>query len=318
MSVIICKECGQEIDANSKQCPNCGFVIEQEKETIQEVEQSDLICKKCGTLLKENQQFCPKCGTEKGFTNNKKCHKCGAILEPGEKFCSKCGTKAKLDFHSDLIDKTKNIHINKKIVRIIVVIIAILIIVGIVSSKVMPSLTVSVDELLSEGKYEEAYEKAKEKEKEKIEYENLIAYVSNEASESLKDPSSFKLRDAWYDKENQRIVLYVNGNNSYGASVAGYWYYTYDEDDNEYQLFTSLSSLDDEKTYSWDDSSEILEKTLKNAARTIVKAIIADDDLKIDESSVDNINNLFKNDLLDDVELLEINRVQSSSGSDAI
>ncbi len=113
MSVIICKECGQEIEANSKQCPNCGFVIEEVKETIQEVEQSDLICKKCGTLLNENQRFCPKCGTEKGFTNNKKCQNCGEILETGEKFCSKCGAKAKLDFQSDLMDKTKKIQINK-------------------------------------------------------------------------------------------------------------------------------------------------------------------------------------------------------------
>ena len=92
MSLIICKECGKEIDANSKQCPNCGFVIEEEKETIQEVEQPDLI------------------------------------------------------------NKTKKIHINKKMVGIIVVIVVIVAIFGIVASKIIP---ISMDKLQSEEKYEE-------------------------------------------------------------------------------------------------------------------------------------------------------------------
>ncbi len=324
MSVIICKECKKEISEDVEQCPNCGFKVKDEpKKEIEmsmndETKEEGFSCKKCGTLLKENQQFCPKCGTERGFTNNKKCPKCGEIIEPGEKFCSKCGAKSKLDFQSDIIDKTKKIKINKKNLIIIVAVVLFLVLGGTIASKVIPKLTISVDELLAEGNYEEAYKKAKGEEKTKVEYENLIAYICNDVSEGLKDPSSFKLREAWYDKSNQRIVLYVNGNNSYGAQVGGYWYYTYDEDDNKYELYTSLSSLEEEKTYSWDDSSEKLEKLLKNIARTTVKEIIRDDDLEISKNSVDNINKLFEKKLLDDVKLLDVNLSLGSSSGDKI
>lgn len=279
----------------------------------------EIKCLKCGSVLKSTQQFCPNCGTEKGATNNKICKKCGNVIEVNERFCSKCGNKVKLDFQSDIIENIQNNisknNFNTKEKIIFIIAIAIIIIGLILCVTVLPKLTISTSELLSEGKYAEAYKKAKSEEKEDVLIENLIAHISYKASESLKDPSSFVLRNAWYDENNQRIVLYLNGNNSYGASVAGYWYYTYDDDENEYQLYTSLSSLESEKTYSWDDYSEKIEKILKNAARNIVKEIISDDTLKVNKNSIDNINNLFKKDLLDDVKLLNDNKNISSKNS---
>ena len=289
----------------------------ESKENIEN--QIGTTCLKCGTPLKSDQQFCPKCGTERGATNNKICKNCGNVIEVGEKFCSKCGNKAQTDFQSDIVDNIQNTikknKFNKKTILIFSAFIFIIIAAIILCTNVLPKLMVSTTELLSEGKYEEAYQKAKSDEKEKILTENLIAYISNDASESLKDPSSFVLRNAWYDKSKQIIVLYINGNNSYGASVSGYWYYTYDTDENEYQLYTSLSSLENEKTYSWDDYSEKLEKILKNAAREIVKDIIADDSLEVSKDSIDNINNLFEKRILDDVELLSDNKNNPSTNS---
>lgn len=287
--------------------PSENNLDNQEENYIQKSDELDFVCKKCGTVLKDNQQFCPKCGTEKGLTNNKKCQNCGAVLNPGEKFCPKCGAKSKLDIQSDIIDKTRKIHVKKKMIVCALILVILLVGIGIFVKTVLPTLTISIDELLAEGKYEEAYKKAKNDEKKKIEYENLIAFISNDTIEGLKDPSSFKLRDAWYDKSQQIVVLCVNGNNSYGASVTGYWYYTYDEDDNKYELYTSLSSLDEENTYSWDDTSEKIEKLLKNAAREVVKSIIKNDNLKIEKSSINNINNLFEKNLLTDIKLLDVN-----------
>lgn len=305
-------------DVEKKPIEKTELNIDKQENLNQDIS-GDSYCLKCQTPLKENQQFCPKCGTERGATNNKTCSKCGCVLEPGEKFCSKCGEKAKIDFQSDIIENiqnnTKKNKFSKKEKIIFGIAIAIIISGIVFCTTILPKLMISTTELLSEGNYAEAYKKAKDDEKEKILIENLIAYISYDASESLKDPSSFVLRDAWYDKDNQSIVLYLNGNNSYGASVDGYWYYTYDEDDNEYQLYVSLSALEEENYYSWDSYSEKLEIILKNAARRTVKSIISDDTLKVDKNSISNINSLFKKDLLDDIELLSENKNISTSNS---
>ena len=114
------------------------------------------------------------------------------------------------------------------------------------------------------------------------------------------------------DYNNKRVVLYINGANSYGASVGSYWYYTYDDNKSAYSLYTTLSDLDEETTYSWDDSSEKIEKLLKNQARTIVKQIINSDSygLNVEElghRGITNINNLFENGTLDNVYLMYSN-----------
>lgn len=270
------------------------------------------VCLKCGEELKKDQEFCPTCGTKKGNKNNKLCDKCGTVIEEGQKFCPKCGNKAKLSIQSDIVDKTKNI--NKPVVFGIIGIIVVLLLGGCVASKVLPKLFVSTDELLAEGKYREAYDKAKGDEKQDILDENMMAIISNKAIDGLKDPESFILRNAWYDKGEKKVVLEVAGNNSYGAKVTGYWYFTYDKDDEEYVLYTSLSSLSEEKTYSFDDYKERIEKILKNAARKVVREMINDDSIKIKKESIDNINNLFEKEILDDVEILEENKEAASEG----
>ena len=171
--------------------------------------------------------------------------------------------------------------------------------------KISPKIFISIDDLLAQGKYEEAYKKAKNEEKENVYYENAIAYVSSEIIESYKDPSSFELREAWVDKAEKRIVLKTAGKNSFGGITFSYQYITYDKEDNKYEVYCSLSDLDEEKTYSFDNTSDKIEKILKNAARKTVKEIIQKDSCKVSSKIIDNINRLAAQKLLDTVIPLE-------------
>ena len=300
-------------------------VIEEEVTEIKTNEPKK--CFNCGTELKPDENFCPKCGIKYGETKKIFCPKCNNEVEFGRKFCGKCG--AKIDIKtSDKIDFVKNNfsknHIGKKIL-IILILIVVLVGVFIAGKKIYSKLSISVDELISQERYSDAYKKAKTDEEknnvinallqkgnfqeaynlsknENIAFINELSYYCNEITEGLKDPSSFSLRDVYYDKDEQQIVFSVNAKNSYGGMVVNYWYYTYSSTDKKYTLYSYLSSLDEETTYSWDTSSERLEKMLKNLARTEVKSIMSDDSKKVDSRVIDNINTLFKNGILKNVE----------------
>lgn len=299
-------------------------VLEKEESEKKEVIQKK--CLNCGKLLETEEDYCPKCGIKYGETKKIICSKCGNEVEFGKKFCGKCG--AKIDIKaSERIDFAKNNFIKKKLGKkliIALIAVALCVIVLVIGKNVYQKFNVSVDELLIQERYQEAYKKAKTDDEksniidtmiqrgkfeeayniskdEKIALTNELAYYCNEISESLKDPSSFSLRSVYYDKEEQKIVFSVNGSNSYGGTVVGYWYYTYNTKDEKYSLYTYVSSLEDETSYSWDSSSEKLEKALKNIARTKIKKIMGDNDNKIDSNVVDNINAIFKQNLLKDV-----------------
>ena len=270
------------------------------------------ICHKCNSPLESNQQFCTKCGTQRGAINNKICKKCGNIIGEEEKFCSKCGNKSHLDIQSDILDNKKK---KNKIITFIIATILITISCTIFCTTILPVLTITTEQLLSEGRYEEAYKKAKKEIKDDILKENVIAYVSYNASTNLKDPSSFVLREAWYDENTHYIALSSNGKNSYGASVPVYYHYYYNEEKKDYELFAVLSSLNNETISSWDTSSEKLEKLLNNIARNRIKELMTEDSLQLKKDSIDNINNLFEKNLLDNVRLLPENTNISSNNS---
>ena len=133
--------------------------------------------------------------------------------------------------------------------------------------------------------------------------ENLLAHLSNKLSDNLKNPNSFKLHHAWLNDTGRIIIVEYEGTNSYGGVVSGYVYYSFDADDNEFQIVTSFNDFDQE-TYSYYDSEdERLEKLLKNLAKKIAEEIIANDDLKFDDHMADRINALFKENKLKDVKL---------------
>lgn len=129
----------------------------------------------------------------------------------------------------------------------------------------------------------------------------------------MKDPSSFSLRNAYYNEDvnddgdtTKQLVLYISGANSYGANVSSYWLYTWDNEENKWSYFASVSDLEEEEYSSYDDDDESTEKLVNNLARIIIESTM-DSGIELNKDAIKRINNMFENDTLDDIELLEIN-----------
>ena len=156
------------------------------------------------------------------------------------------------------------------------------------------------------GQFQIAYDIAPDEEKTSVLVTNLATVVSNDLINNLKDPSSFDLREIYFDEGAHELILKVSGNNSYGGKVSNWYDYRYEKDDNEYQLYLSVSDLEDEKVYKYaDDFDEKLEKYLKNATRETMRNIIADKGKAIDSDYVDSINVLFQSGQMSNVSLIE-------------
>lgn len=310
-----CNNCGKEYEDDIQFCEECGSNLadntelqtnEQNSETIEETPQKTF-CIYCGGEIASGLTYCSKCGKSSVEEGKKHCVQCGTVLVENQKFCGTCGQKVSsiiIPREMDSAVKTvKKINPKKMIVIVIAIVISIALI--LVGKTVIPKIFVSADEYLAQGNYEKAYDKAKKDQKEDVLIENLIATICAEAKTSLKNEDSFKLRQAWYDKNEDRIVLRIQGKNSFGGDVTNYWYYTFDDEEQEYQLWTTVSDFEEEETYSWDDTSEILEKILTNAAKEIIQEIIEKKENELDSKMIDRINELNSQKLLDDVELLE-------------
>ncbi len=262
-------------------------------------------CMNCQALLEEGQMFCPECGA----SQKKVCPQCGAEIRDDQAFCPSCGQKVTnitgdnsqnaINQFNDNLEKQRN---KKKAIPIVVSILAVCAVI----IYLLISVFLNPQHYIEKANYQTAYKVANSSAKEDILRENTIAVVSADCIDSLKDSSSFELRDAWIQiKEDSRIIiLKVAANNSYGNQVINYWYYSYDKDDKEYSLYTTFSDFNEEKTYSWDDSNEKLEKLLKNLAKTTAQNVMKDG-VNIKKNSINTINELFENDLLDDVTLLD-------------
>ena len=248
------------------------------------------------------------------------CSKCGAALEEGQVFCSKCGQKADL-----IVDAEVNSAINQfnaevsnsiaaknksPLVPVIAAVAAVVVIaIGIF---VAPKIFVSVEDLCARGDYAKAYEKADEDEKLEVIAENVAAVQSAFSAENLKDPDSFQLRNAYYKEgtteagdPSKQLVLYISGANSYGAKVSSYWLYTWDNDEQDWSYFCSVSDLTEEEYNTYDDSEERIEKLLNNIGRLSIKKTMQDG-IELDKDAVKRINTMFEEDRLEDVELIDV------------
>ena len=249
------------------------------------------------------------------------CPYCGASLQPGQNFCHKCGQT----LQTAPADKASAVRETpaadaappaadaqpasapapkKKKGLLIGLIAAAVVVVGVVAALVLPGLLAKPEDYLVKGDYAKAYEIAKEEQRGDILIENRAACLSVEVSEGLKNPSSFELKNVWNDWDTGYLVIEAMGTNSYGGLVPGYYLYSLKSDEEETYLVTYVSSLDNEKIYSWDDYGDMLKKELDNAARDLIRIIRAEDSLALPKVNIDNINQLFENDLLDDVEWL--------------
>lgn len=333
----ICPICKQELTASDKVkvCPDCGMPHHEEcwemnagcstfgcaQQGIVEKAKPMQKCSKCGTELAEGQDFCPKCGTPKGGVKKNVCGKCGNELAEGQDFCPKCGQRAGLAVDSNVSaainsyngSVNKQNQKKKKTPIIISLVVGIFILAAVAFKVVAPKIFIDMEGYLEQGNYEKAYEKAKtDDERLEVKMENIVAVQSAFSAENLKDPSSFTLRDAYYieGKDNDgkpfaRLVLYISGANSYGASVSSYWLYIWDNDDKEWGYFTSVSDLSEEEYSKYDDDDDRLEKLIDNLGRRSIKSTMQDGK-KLSKDAVKRINAMFENDTLDDVDLLDM------------
>jgi hypothetical protein len=170
---------------------------------------------------------------------------------------------------------------------------------------IVPRIFAKPEKFLARGDYEKAYNLAKkDEEKDKVLLENMIAFNSYEIQKGLKDPTSFRLKNVYYNGTTE-IVYEVVAKNSYGTDVTNYYDYRYDSKKNTFTLFVYLPTLNDETVYSSDSSDKRLEKIIKNVVRGTVKKMIADSSMKQDEKLIERINKLFKEDKLKDVKLIK-------------
>lgn len=329
----VCPFCKTEIKEEDtvKICPVCGvphhercweenkgcatFGCSEQRHETQGTDRTG-VCAGCGAIVGNGQMFCPNCGTPKEEAKKNVCGKCGVELQEGQQFCAICGQKVgpavdaganSAILQSNTGDNRANeIKKKKPIKAIIAAVIVLAVIVG--GILVIPKLFVSVEDLCARGNYEKAYTKASGAEKNEVLAENVIAYLSMESSDNLKDPLSFSLRDAYYvgsynegeDRIYQQAVLYISGTNSYGASVSRYWLWTADEN-GEWGMWGTCSNLNLDP----DDDDYLIS--------VIAKVIVEDDNaIKLKKTSVKNINEQFENDTLHQVAPIDNDNLDTS------
>lgn len=167
--------------------------------------------------------------------------------------------------------------------------------------------------LIENGDFSSAYEYANDAEKTDVLAANLASHISADIVNSLKDPSSYTLREVWI--EGEFVVLKVGGTNSFGGQVNNYWLYDY-QDDGSYDCLTAISDLEEETISRFDTKSEIEQKLIDNEVRTAIRIFISKSEDEVSSTAVNWTNLLFSNKGFDDVELLdEVSSLHSDAGS---
>lgn len=177
----------------------------------------------------------------------------------------------------------------------------------------------TVSELCSKGLYEAAYNIANDEEKLTVEAENITAYFSRLIIESMIDPRSFDLRNAWVVyRENKTpgtaeyAVQYFSGANEYGGETNGYALWIFNNKTNEWEcdnFITGFKPYNSENPTLYESKENL--KYVKSKQK--VEEIISYDSNLIPLTSIKNINNLFQNEILMKVELIETERVPITS-----
>ncbi len=303
----ICRNCGAPWLPGQTACPNCG-APKTDPAPVGEAsaDATAPTCPNCGTLLQEGQKFCPGCGQMLGAADPAGSFNTGNPMNPMNPANPMNPTA--MPYGAPGIPKRKSKALPLVIVAVVVVLIAALATLVLVSSDTFASVAT----LCARGDYAKAYEKASEEEKPAVKGESVAAECSAFAVDNLKDPSSFKLREVYYyEGTNDKgepydyIALYLSGANSYGASVGSYWLFTWDDDDNEWFYFCSVSDLEQEEYSDYDDEDEKWEKTVNNFGRIMIE-LAQKSGIELDKDAVKRINTLFEKDMLDDVEAISI------------
>ena len=200
-------------------------------------------------------------------------------------------------------------HAKKKKKKVIIIITTIIILS--VGLYIATNIFASVDTLCARGNYAMAYSKAEEDKKMEVKVESIAAECCAFSVDNMKDPSSFKLREAYYyegtydtGKPKYHLALCISGANSYGATVSNYWLYQWKADDQAWEFHSSVSDFTKEEFSEYDDFSESLEKMKNNSGRTWIKEAMTDG-IMLDKSAIKRINDLFEAGKLDTVESIK-------------
>lgn len=321
--IMECPECNVELvdeavkdlavkdgEENSEQMNDSGKDSEPNSESVNDSEilkEDDKFCVYCGNKIEEGKTYCNKCGRSILDKTTKHCIKCGEILSEGQKFCPKCGQKADTIVIPQSVEKLgqKAKKIPPKKLAIGGAVVLAVIVITLIVKAIFPQLFTPIEDYLKEAEYQKAYEKAGKEEKKEVLIENIIAYVSSYSEEGLKDPESFKLREAYYEESNDNVILKVQGKNSYGGNVSSYYYFYYSDEDEEYKLYDTYSDFDEQETYSFDDYDDKLEAIVHNAGIDIVRRIVNNKNKKVDADLVDRINSLHSKGKLENVKLIK-------------
>lgn len=316
----VCRHCGAAWTPGQAFCANCGAPkADPVPVGAASADATAPTCPNCGTLLQEGQKFCPGCGQMLGAADPAGSFNTGNPMNPmnpanpmnpeNPMNPANSMNPTAMPYGAPGIPKRKSKALPLMIVAVVVVLIAALATLVLVSSDTFASVAT----LCARGDYTKAYEKASEEEKPAVKGESVAAECSAFAVDNLKDPSSFKLREVYYSESTNddgefsgQIVLYISGANSYGASVSSYWLFTWDDDDNEWSYFCSVSDLEQEEYSDYDDEDEKWEKIVNNFGRGLI-GLVKGNGIELDKSAVKRINTLFERDMLDDVTAIYFN-----------
>lgn len=320
----LCPECNSPVSDDISTCPNCGFPLaasEVRSDEANDIEGAESEPPRVSIdEVSHDESVDPDDATgskgvaESGDRPEKKpagfCPKCGKPVDAGQVFCGSCGFKLVEKQH--VADEHRRLKKGAslkapKLPKNALKIALSACVVAIVTLFVVPALTVSTDDLLMRGDFEGAYARVSgDKAKTDVLALNHIATLCPDVIDGLKDGDSFELRQAWYDPTECEIVLKVSGANSMGGTVSNYWYYTFDEDEGTFSLYTTANDLEQEEIYEYaDDWDEKLEKALNNVAKEDIGEIISNDELELPKGHIKAINALFEEGKLDDVSLID-------------
>ena len=168
----------------------------------------------------------------------------------------------------------------------------------------IPKLFVSPEKYMESSDYEKAYTTAKtESEKSKIVAEDAIAVCCNKCVDNLKTPSSFELKNAYYDTEYGWVVLEVVADNGSGENVMNYWLFSYTNKSKDYSYVDNFSDLEKEEESYYDSTDEKSKKLIRNVCKIIIKETEKADKM-LSSEGVMRINKQFKEGTLKNVKLI--------------
>lgn len=263
------------------------------------------VCANCGAALEAGQTFCPKCGAPKKAPERGVCAKCGAELQKGQEFCPNCGQKVALA--GNAAAGRKKSPAKKKVVTIAVITAAVILL-ATLAVIFVPKIFKSAEDYMALGDYEKAFAATKTKdEKDDVLTEDIVAFCSQMAIDTLFDSASFELKDAWYRDDYGYVALRIAANNQNGNKVINYWLCS--KYNGSWYLDDIFASLDEEEIYSFDSDKEAKEKKSRNYALTnTLIPLISDKSLRLSKDSIKRINALFEAELLGEVSLIDINK----------